>query len=373
MPHPYLLFCPYLPMTNSVQFADWELGPLQSFEDQWADSRFKDRATTFLRHFVGPDGKPIENPALLCRKGKQLDGQRPSRNEVAALELALAFSFVDRNPRWLPENEYQWGTVTADNAELHAWPIDLEKNFVTKSTGYLVMMNTIGYRIGDPRLVMSPPLDLPGLSMGCPTPDPLVLEGIYKTTLASYRSPDTPHATDRVRIATEWFVRAWHNNVTVRYPERIVFLKTAFEAITGTSKTHKSAKELRGIFEELPGTTVENSEYLVWSPEEEPVHTQTWVDRNGETHTCRITDLEHWFRAFGKARNTIIHEGVVPELMYSGSNPNYDGHFFFTAEFLLRVIIKILLSKLGYENAWRPEYWRTIHAILEEEDGTVDP
>ena len=67
---------------------------------------------------------------------------------------------------------------------------------------------------------------------------------------------------------------------------------------------------------------------------------------------------KHWFRAFGKARNTIIHEGVVPELTYSGSNSNYDGPFFFTAEFLLRGVIKVLLSKLGYGNAWQPEAWR---------------
>ena len=209
--------------------------------------------------------------------------------------------------------------------------------------------------------------------MGFPGPDPLVLEGIYNTIISSYRSPDTPHAADRVRIATEWFVRAWHNTVTVRYPERIVFLKTAFEAVTGTSRTYESAKALRDLFEGLPGMTAKVSEYLVWSPEEEPIHTQTWVDRNRETHTSRITDLEHWFRAFSKARNKVIHEGVVPELTYSGSNPNYDGPFFFTAEFLLRGVIKVLLSKLGYDNAWQPEVWRTIRAILAEEDGAAEP
>ena len=70
MPHPYLLFCPYLPVSEPIAFADWELGPLQSFEDRWADPKFKDQATALLSKFVGPDHKPIANPALLCRKGK---------------------------------------------------------------------------------------------------------------------------------------------------------------------------------------------------------------------------------------------------------------------------------------------------------------
>ena len=60
--------------------------------------------------------------------------------------------------------------------------------------------------------------------------------------------------------------------------------------------------------------------------------------------------------AFGDARNEIIHEGKLPPLTYSGSNSAYHGPFFFTAEFLLRGVIKVLLStEFGYENAFRPE------------------
>ena len=72
--------------------------------------------------------------------------------------------------------------------------------------------------------------------------------------------------------------------------------------------------------------------------------------------------------AFGKARNTIIHKGGLPELTYSGSNPAYNGPFFFTAEFLLRGVIKVLLSELGYGDAWRSELWRIIDVVLEPGD-----
>ena len=206
MPHPHLLFCPYLPLPltdKPVEFADWELGPLQSFRDRWADPLFKDRATIFLSKFVDKEDNPISNPALLCRKGKQLDGRQPSREEVRALELSLAFAFIDRNPRFLPENCHEaWGRVTADNAELYLWPIDLEQGRVTTNTGYIVLMRTGGYRISDAQLVLRPPLDLhiPPITL---SPDPLVLTGIYETALGSLRSPGQNSAADRVRIALE--------------------------------------------------------------------------------------------------------------------------------------------------------------------------
>ena len=79
--------------------------------------------------------------------------------------------------------------------------------------------------------------------------------------------------------------------------------------------------------------------------------------------------------AFGDARNTIIHDGKVPQLMYKGPkpmckdpNPAYDGHFVCTAEFLLRGVIKVLLSKLEYDDAWRPKLYRTIKTTLEEQE-----
>ena len=352
-------------MNERVEFADWELGPLKSFEDQWADPQFKARATAFLRKFVGIDNEPINSPALLCRKGKQLDGQRPSGEEMRALELSIAFAFIDRNPRNLPENHHDGAyMVTADNAELHVWPIDLEHGRVTKGTGLMVSVNIAGYKISDSELVLSPPLDL-HMPMRLVPPDLLVLKGIYETVLRSLCSPGEDRIADRVRVAVDWFVKAWFNTATVHHPERLVFLKTAFEALTGTSKTHQSARKLRRIFEGLSAAA--NSKILVWSPEEKPVHIRTWVDQSGRSQTRLITDLEAWFMAFGEARNEIIHEGKLPPLTYSGANPNYDGHFVFTAEFLLRGAIKVLLStKLDYDDAWMSELWRTIKANVKE-------
>ena len=377
MSYPCLLFCPYLPISPDelVAFADWQLGSLESFKDRWADSRFKDQATAFLKKFVDLDDKPIENPALLCRAGKRLDGQEPSDEELRALRLSLVFAYVDRNPRKQPDAEEKqpdaeegWAIVTADNAEVHAWPIDLEQGRVSLSRGELVEVNVGGYRISDPDLLLRPPLDL-HMPFLTPPPDSQVLTAIYETILRSLRSPNEHPPADRIRIAVEWFEKAWLNTRAIQWPERLVYLKTAFEALTGTHSNWKSARRLREIFEALPQTTERDSEILVWSPAEKPVHCRPWVGRNGRPMSRCITDLERWFIAFGEARNTIIHKVGLPEPMFSSSNCAYRGPLIFTAEYLLRAVIKVLLAnELGYENVWRSDRWRGIMA-WQGEDG----
>ena len=121
-------------------------------------------------------------------------------------------------------------------------------------------------------------------------------------------------------------------------------------------------------FEAIPRTAAPlDSARLVWSPEERPVHTHT--AKNGKTY--QITDLEKWFMAFAEARNEIIHEGKSPSLEYSGSNAAYDGHFVFTAEFLLRAAIKVWLSSHGYPNllpSGSSDLLRTIQRAVEEHE-----
>ena len=349
---------------------------MRSFEDRWVDAKFKDQAKTFLSKFVGPMNARITNPALLCRKGKELDGRQPCLNEYRALELSLAFAFVDTNPRKDSKNTYQAGRrVTTDNAELYAWPIDVGQGHVTLSTGFLLRTSTGGYKISDPEVVLRPPLDLqmPGQA----TADPLVLTGVYETVLKSLRSPGVNPTADGVRVAVTWFAKAWRNTATVRYPERLVYLKTAFEALTGTSTPHCSARSIRKTFEALPSTTEEDSEALVWSPAEKAV-LRKWVSLGGKHKEERLTDLETWFMEFSAVRNAIIHDGELGqgEFRYPSPNPvytpvarrtAYHGPFFWTAEFLLRGVIKALLSaKLGYEDAWWTGDWRAFRALYNE-------
>ncbi len=374
MSRPYILFCPYLPIMEAVTFAGWELAPLDFFQDRWADPRFKDTAIAFMDRFLDLDHKPIQSPTLLCREGRQLDGEKPPLEVVRALQLALVFAFVDGNPRCQPGNKDRGSAMmTAENADLHVWPINLENKSVVKRTGYLVETHTAQYGAGGGRLTLSPPLDLhlPSMAQG---PDPLVLVGLYETILRSLQFPGANRDGEAIRVAVDWFARAWQNTALVGYPERLVYLKIAFEALTGTSNSWKSGRRLREMFEAVPDTRREDSERLVWSPEEKPVHERCWKNRRGHARSTRMTDLEHWFMEFSDARNRIVHEGATPELTYTGPSPSYAGPFFWTAEFLLRSAIKVKLSEIGYDNVWRGQLWRLIREIVEEPTvETVEP
>src|SRR3954464_10475915 len=120
MAHPVLEFCPYLPLNKSVEFADWEIGPINAFEGRWADAAFEKQARAFLAKFVDGSGKAIEKPSLLCRRGQQNDGALPTSVEIHALEAAIAFAFLDQNPRYGPKAEKRsWAVVTSDNTEVY--------------------------------------------------------------------------------------------------------------------------------------------------------------------------------------------------------------------------------------------------------------
>ncbi len=157
-----------------------------------------------------------------------------------------------------------------------------------------------GHRLSDPELTIRPPLDL-HLPPGSLSADTACLEAIYSRVLGSLSSPDENPSADRLHAAIGWLAKAWRNTATVHFPERLVFLKTGFEALTGTSNSRENARKLRQLFEALPATTPKVSEQLVCSPDEKPMHA------SGKQGTELLTDLELWFMALADARNRIVH------------------------------------------------------------------
>jgi hypothetical protein len=366
MTHPHLAFCPYLSVRKVIEFADWELGPLEAFDDRWSDAKFKAQSKAFLAKFVDRVGKSIEHPSLLCRRGGQIDGRLPEPEEIEALDAAIAFAFLDENPRRTPDTaRHGWNVLTTDNAELFFWPIDVEAGYVTVTTGLMVRTRGGGYQIADAELVIRPPLDL-HLSLGSQTADVMCLEAVYRTVMSALLKPGANVTANRIKTAIGWFARAWRNTATVHFPERVVFLKTAFEAMTGTGKSHLSAQRLRQLFEAVPSTSPADSELLIWSPAEQAVHAWTFT-KSGKPQTVHVTGLEHWFMSFADARNTIIHQGIVPTLAYANpANTEYEGPFVFTGEFLLRAVIKVSLAQFGYPDLWRSAVWRAVKAAYDE-------
>lgn len=352
-------------MARVLRFSEWELGPLESFEGRWADPKFEAQSKAFLRKFVDPIAERIASPSLLCRRDLQIDGQRPSDEEIGALQEAIAFAFLDENPRSRPGNRHEaWKVITTDNAELYVWPIDIDTGHVTVTSGFMVRTRGGGYQIADDDLVIRPPLDLhfPG---GPRNADETCLEALHEIVLLSLRSPGKNVSADRITTAIGWFVRAWRNTATVHSGERLVFLKTAFEALTGTSESRESARVLRRLFESISDASSGDSEQLVWSPDEQPIHPRVFGKKERQT-TEYLADLESWFMKFADARNSIIHQGIVPELTYDAQNPEYAGHLVFTAEYLLRIAVKVSLAAVGFPDLWRSRDWRAMKAAFEK-------
>ena len=65
--HPVVLCFPYLPMKKAVEFGEWWLGPLRTYEGPWAIEGFEARVRQFLAGFTTPSGGRVENPSLLAR------------------------------------------------------------------------------------------------------------------------------------------------------------------------------------------------------------------------------------------------------------------------------------------------------------------
>jgi hypothetical protein len=51
---------------------------LETFDSDWDDEKFKDRAKAFLRKFTDAHGKPVASPAVLGRMNQPVDGQLPT-------------------------------------------------------------------------------------------------------------------------------------------------------------------------------------------------------------------------------------------------------------------------------------------------------
>ena len=65
--------------------------------------------------------------------------------------------------------------------------------------------------------------------------------------------------------------------------------------------------------------------------------------------------------AFSKVRNTIIHDGLTPKLIYRKRGSSYNGNMIMTAERLLRESIKVSMGGLGYPHLGRTPLARAIH------------
>lgn len=355
---PVLLFAPYLTMIEPVEFGPWWLGPASSFDGAWHSDRFKELALQLLRAFRKPNGEPLDDPALLGHRELGVGGELPSEEELRAIQRALHFAVLDSNPDWQPGdgNEGLWMS-TSDNSEVFAWPINLEDGRITITRGAMVRIHIYGYQISDD-LVISAPEEL-----WLPRPWPIdqeTLAAIYEV-LTAQNLGDREFAS-RIGLAIDWLALAWRNSPSVTFEQRVVMLKTAFEALTGQSRTYEAADWLDERFGKLAeaGANKWATEHLLWSPLEQK--SRIWK-QNANEEKC--TDLGHWFRSFGRARNEIIHDGKAQSLTYEAEGSAYQGPYVNIAERVLRETIRVCLRDFGFHDLWVSPLYRKLKRAFE--------
>ena len=255
----------------------------------------------------------MANPTIIATVENGADGSWPVEHEMRALQTALDFAVLDGNPPWSEENRIIAGrsTATSDNSQIHFWPVDVDNGRISQSSGHMVRNAIGGYTIEAGFTVRSPvELHIPN--------DLTVEEGLLSAALSIFMgehdSQNEPLAR-RLPIAATWLSQAWRNTESIRDEERIIMLKTGFEALTDVSVSWESAQRLEALFRTLPLTERNDfmAQYLVWKPSE--TSSMEYASRWGEILSC--TPLQHWFMSFADCRNEIIHQGRAASNVYA--------------------------------------------------------
>lgn len=352
------MLCPFLPVTTEYRFGGWWLGPLGRYAGSWPTAQFEASVRTYAGAFRDGSGRRIERAALLASETAGVDGELLSPRERRALQAAVDLGFLSCNPVYDPDGDNEgWTTVTSDHTEIFFQPISPDGHLAL-GRGLIVEIVSAGHRFDD-GLTLGAPLEvyLPMSVRG----DEDVMRAAYEVFRGAHDDVDAAFAR-RLLLATDWLSKAWRNTPSIRWEDRIVLLKTGFEALTNTSKTHEEARWLRSLFERvLVDETDDSTDEILWSPGESETMTYTW----GGNRIEHVTPLQHWFHGFGNARNAIIHGDESWAMVYE-EDTAYRGLVVYVAQRLLVEALKVVFADFGYLDAWEPRIRRMIRRGLEQ-------
>ena len=328
----YVAFFPALPLEKNIELGDWVVGTPPD-ATPWASRRFRDLSESLVRSF-GQTG--FTGGAMLWHRVRGFDGSKPPDEVCQAIHAALTFASLDANDRLRltepDDGNKRWDMATTENADMFIQRIDEDGGMAHRQGGALKSTLLGGLKIGR----HPPPLADAVQSIERPLP--------VSSRLATALFEAVRQGTNEGRaIATsaEWHRFAMSNPFAITMKQRLVAIKTGFEALLGISKSRQAAKRLRVLFEKttdgyqdlLPWTG------LLWSPNER-VDLSKEVDGRSE--------LERWFIALADARNQIIHEGKLDTVVFDGPADRplsrYVGSLLYVGERVLREAIKATLG-----------------------------
>lgn len=366
--HPIICACPYLPLREQVVFGPWRLVPLAQYDGAWLSPELETAAKQFLGCFRQVNGKAVKNPALLARACIGVDGVLPSDKEQKALVLAIQLGTVAANPYANDQNrESGWSVATTDNADIWFQPLNLANGFFAMDRGSRVRTTVGGMSFTNPRNGIPPPLEL-NLPSSVPI-DEEILQATYDVLTAA--GPES-NLQRELRVAIHWLAKAWANSASITNADRLVYLKTATEVLSGTDKSRESARNLRARYETAntqDGKGLGICEML-WSPDES-VRTRTWHDRSGAQRSEDMCEFEHWYMAFADARNDVVHGRSNSKDEYQQPGSPYNGAFVDVADRVVRELILLTIGLCGYPAVWRKGLTRASYRLRERLDNEM--
>jgi hypothetical protein len=283
--------------------------------------------------------------ARCWHRERGFDGSRPSDAEIGAIRAAVGFAAFDANDRFFRHSRSNPGDslVTTENTDLFIQPIDEGGAGITHARdGFLRNVLTGGWKIGEKPLPM-PDAVMP-LSERVPASTKLA-KALFDELLA--HEAKTPA---RISTAIGWHRAAMVNAPAVNLEQRIVALKTGFEALFGESESSVCATALRSLFEKA---TAGHRDLLpwggvIWSPKDRTDLQRSYTTRSGKKKQVTRSEVEDWFMALADARNSVIHDGALSATKYAAPPERplsrYAGWLFWVGERLLREAVKAMLG-----------------------------
>lgn len=368
--HPCVSFFPALPLGRNLDLGDWLVGNPPK-ETRWRSERFRTLATDLLASF---EKLGFESAALVWQRDRGFDGVRPTDDQIKALGAAVSFAVLDANDA-LASDDVNKGhfLATAENAAFYVQPIDEATEFITHvKGGGLRRILVAGMKIGQE------PIPLPDATV--PMARPIVLSGKLARAIFDLMGKHDDPAR-HVQIALEWHRAAMTNPEAVTLQQRLIALKTGFEALFGESTSWRCAQRLRQHFEIVTANHLDCLPWsgLLWSPKERTDLARTYTERDGSTKSATRSELEDWFMTLAEARNSIIHDGVVSTNTFAAPPERplsrYAGPLFWVGERLLREAIKgflgpeiLLCAPLARREAWKPVVDALLAQVAERAD-----
>lgn len=338
--NPYFSFFPALPLSKTLRLGDWCVG-YPPDDVAWHSPRFKELALTHLKTF---EKQGFRGGALMWHCDRGFDGTIPDERTWAAIRATVCFIAIDANDHVRDDPNAVHYLATSENAELFMQPIDEEKAFISYQTGGLLRrVLSGGWRIGEDGATAHLPDAVVAIDR------PVVPSQLHATALFNALLDDQNATNRRIGVALDWHRFALSNPRVVSLAQRLIALKTGFEALSGESATHECGAFLRRLFEDVTRPHVGSLPWagLLWSPSERTDLQRSWMKKGVPQPVVR-SELEDWFATLGAARNEIIHEGTLSTVEYLPPTERplsrYVGQLFWTGDRLLRETIQALLG-----------------------------